>query len=396
MDFYFENDQPLELGGVAQKLDGNLQAIRLAKELTAANRPATPEEQAILARYVGWGDAALLRKLTGSEELKDLLSEDEMRSARGSSLNAHYTALPVIGAMWTALDVMGFGARPFRALDPSAGVGHFKSLTPVAMRDKAEWVEIELDSLTAQILGLLHPESKVFADGFERVNLPENWFDLVISNVPFGDYGVANQRVPGFLRKSIHDFFFANTVRLLKPGGILAFITSRYTLDKKDSSVRSWLARHLDLLAAVRLPNTAFKANAGTEVVTDVIIMRKREGENKETPVWVETGAFTRDYRSASVNRYFLEHPEMVIGIPSMTGTMYRSDGYTVESNGRDLKSEMLDALYATLPVLEWNDAPVEGAKPLPPAEQVSLVEDDPRVVGLKAIYLAAKELIAA
>ena len=184
MDFYFENDQPLELGGVAQKLDGNLQAIRLAKELTAANRPATPEEQTILARYVGWGDAALLRKLTGSEELKDLLSDDEMRSARGSSLNAHYTALPVIGAMWTALDVMGFGAHPFRALDPSAGVGHFKSLTPVAMRDKAEWVEIELDSLTAQILGLLHPESKVFADGFERVNLPENWFDLVISQRP--------------------------------------------------------------------------------------------------------------------------------------------------------------------------------------------------------------------
>ena len=395
MDFYFEKDRALDLGAPSRKFEGNLRALRLMKELIACGRAASDEEQAVLARYVGWGDSALLRQLTGSQELKNLLSDDEMRSARSSSLNAHYTALPVIGAMWTALDVMGFGARPFRALDPSSGVGHFKSLTPVAMRGKAEWVEIELDHLTAQILGLLHPESKLFAEGFERVNLPENWFDLVISNVPFGDYGVANQRVPGFLSKSIHDFFFANTVRLLKPGGILAYITSRYTLDKKDSSVRSWLARHLDLLAAVRLPNTAFKSNAGTEVVTDVIVMRKRENENKETPLWVETGAFTRDNRSANVNRYFLEHPEMVIGIPSMNGTMYRSDGYTVESNGRDLKSEMLDALYATLPMLEWNDAPVEGAKPLPSAEQVSLVEDDPRVVGLKAIYLAAKELIA-
>ena len=195
-----------------------------------------------------------------------------MRAARASSLNAHYTALPVIGAMWEAVAYLGLGLYPFRVLDPSAGVGHFKSAMPAALRDQAEWTEIELDAVTASILKLLHPESKVFAQGFETVDFPNGWFDLAISNVPFGDYGVAKQGLPAQLRKTIHDFFFANTVAFLRPGGILAYITSHYTLDKKDTAVRSWLARRLDLLAAVRLPETAFKANAGTEVVTDILI----------------------------------------------------------------------------------------------------------------------------
>ena len=289
MDFYFKNDNALNLGSASQKFENNLAAIRLAKELSASGRTASSEEQAILSHYIGWGDSALLRQFTASSEIDNLLTDDELRAARASTLNAHYTALPVIGAMWDALTYLGFGSSPFRVLDPSAGVGHFKSTMPAALRQQAEWTEIELDPVTASILKLLHPESKVFAGGFETVDFPNGWFDLAISNVPFGDYGIASRNLPAQLRKTIHDFFFANTVALLRPGGVLAYITSHYTLDKKDTAVRSWLARRLDLLAAVRLPETAFKANAGTEVVTDILIMQKRAKSRRRLPVWVET-----------------------------------------------------------------------------------------------------------
>ncbi|MBI1854998.1 MAG: hypothetical protein HYR93_03900 [Chloroflexi bacterium] len=191
MDFYFGNNQPLDLGTPSRKFENNVNAIRLAKELTACGRAASAEEQAVLSLYSGWGDSALLRKLESSQELRELLTESEFRSAKGSSLNAHYTALPVIDAMWSALTHLGFGSKPFRVIDPSAGVGHFKSTMPAALRGQADWIEIELDTLSASILKLLHPESKVFAQGFETVDLPNGWFDLAISNVPFGDYGVA-------------------------------------------------------------------------------------------------------------------------------------------------------------------------------------------------------------
>ncbi len=401
MDFYFQNDQPLDLGSPAKKFENNLQVIRLAKEIAACGRAASPDEQASFARYVGWGDSALLRQLNNSKELVQLLTEDEMRSLRGSTLNAHYTALPVIGAMWEALAFVGLGARPFRALDPSAGVGHFKSQTPVALRSQADWVEIELDSLTASILKLLHPESKVFAQGYETANLPEDWFDLVISNVPFGDYGVTKRGLPSFLRKSIHDFFFANTVSLLKPGGILAFITSRYTLDKKDGSVRAWLARHLEMLAAVRLPNNAFKENAGTEVVTDVLFMQKRFDETKDLPDWVETDFFSQNYRQTSVNRYFMQHPHMILGTQNMDGTMYKSDGYTVSSDGRNLGDAMREMLRSVLPenILNVSNDVVHEKHP---SREIAITlsapnpGDQERVNGLKAIYLVAKKLLKA
>ena len=221
MDFYVDNDQPLNLGTPTQKFENNLAIIRLAKELTASGRAASADEQAILSHYVGWGDSALLRQFTASSEIDQLLTDDELRAARASSLNAHYTALPVIGAMWDALTYLGLGSTSFRVLDPSAGVGHFKSAMPAALREQAEWTEIELDAVTASILKLLHPESKVFAQGFETVDFPNGWFDLAISNVPFGDYGVTKRDFPAQLRKTIHDFFFANTVALLRPGGSL-------------------------------------------------------------------------------------------------------------------------------------------------------------------------------
>ncbi|MDO9299936.1 MAG: hypothetical protein Q7T89_01070, partial [Anaerolineales bacterium] len=399
MEFYFDNAQALDLGTPARKYENNLQAIRLAKEITALGCAASQDEQAILARYVGWGDSALLRLLNGSKELSQLLSEDELRSLRGSSLNAHYTALPVIGAMWDALTFMGFGASPARIIDPSAGVGHFKSLMPISF--SADWAEVELDSLTASILKLLHPESRVFAEGYERVDFPRNWFDLAISNVPFGDYGVVKRELPSFLRKSIHDFFFANTVSLLRPGGVLAFITSRYTLDKKDSSVRAWLARHLDLLAAVRLPNNAFKENAGTEVVTDVIFMRKRFEENKDMPDWVETDFLSQNYRQTSINRYFMRNPQMILGVQGMDGTMYKSDGYTVHADDRILADLMKEMLRSVLPenlLNESNEVVYEEH----PSHEIEITlsapkpVDQERIDGLKSIYLTAKKLLQA
>ncbi|MBI1793437.1 MAG: hypothetical protein HYR70_04515 [Chloroflexi bacterium] len=402
MDFYFGNNQPLDLGTPSRKFENNVNAIRLAKELTACGRAASAEEQAVLSLYSGWGDSALLRKLESSQELRELLTESEFRSAKGSSLNAHYTALPVIDAMWSALTHLGFGSKPFRVIDPSAGVGHFKSTMPAALRGQADWIEIELDTLSASILKLLHPESKVFAQGFETVDLPNGWFDLAISNVPFGDYGVAGRDLPPYLRKTIHDFFFANTVSLLHPGGILAFVTSRYTLDKKDDSVRKWLARRLDLLAAVRLPNTAFKENAGTEVVTDILIMQKRAEEAKDFPSWVSTDFFQKNYRQTNLNRCYKQHPKMVLGKQSMTGTMYHSDSYTVEPDDRKLEDAIRDALCSALPA-NILSATIDEIKPVKkPAGEIAITlstlnpAEQERVDGLKAIYLAAKKLLKA
>lgn len=355
-DFYFQTGQLLDLGTPKQRFENNKQAIQLAKELRSTGRKALPEELSILSKYAGWGDSRLASRV---HELTDLLTEDELRSARSSTLNAHYTALPVIGAMWEAALGLGFGERPFRALDPSAGIGHFKSMTPESLRDKVDWTEIELDGLTATILKALHPNSRIFNTGFEAANLPDGMFDLAISNVPFGDYGVFSKNLPKYLTNSIHDFFFANTWSLLRPGGVLLYITSRFTLDKKDDRVRKWLARRFDLLAAVRLPETAFEENAGTKVVTDILIMRKRTKETEEVPLWVNTGVFKPDYRAATINQYYLEHPDMIIGVPSMDGRMYQSDGYTVLPAGLDLPAELSRTFKRVLTRLE----PVASSK---------------------------------
>jgi hypothetical protein len=213
--------------------------------------------------------------------------------------------------------------------------------------------------LTATILKALHPNSRVFNMGFEAVNLPDGMFDLAISNVPFGDYGVFSKRLPKYLTNPIHDFFFANTWSLLRPGGVLMNITSRFTLDKKDDRVRKWLARRFDLLAALRLPETAFEENAGTKVVTDILIMRKRIEETEEAPLWVKTGVFKPDHRAATVNQYYLEHPDMIIGVPSMDGRMYQSDGYTVLPAGINLPAELSRTFKRVLTKLE----PVSSSK---------------------------------
>jgi N12 class adenine-specific DNA methylase len=397
-DFYFQLGQPLDLGTPKQRFEKNKEAIQLAKELSSTGRNAMPEELELLSKYVGWGDSRLASLV---HELSDLLTEDELRSVRGSTLNAHYTALPVIGAMWEAALQLGFGERPFRALDPSAGIGHFKSMTPESLREKVDWTEIELDGLTATILKALHPNSRVFNMGFEAANLPDGMFDLAISNVPFGDYGVFSKKLPKYLTNPIHDFFFANTWSLLRPGGVLMYITSRFTLDKKDDRVRKWLARRFDLLAAVRLPETAFEENAGTKVVTDILIMQKRIEETEEVPLWVNTGVFKPDYRAATVNQYYLEHPDMIIGVPSMDGRMYQSDGYTVLPAGMDLPAELSRIFKRVLTRLEPVASPKnEEAIPVHFSDDTVISSRTPAmpVVASKLmeIHDAAKKLIRA
>lgn len=396
-DFYFQPGQRLDPGLPKQRFENNKRAILLAKELASTGREASPEELAALSMYVGWGDTRVSRSLW---ELDGILTDEEKRAARGSTLNAHYTALPVIGAMWEAVMQLGFGERPFRALDPSAGIGHFKSMTPEPLRGLADWTEIELDGLTASILKVLHPNSRVLNEGFEAANLPDGMFDLAISNVPFGNYGVVSRKLPKHLTNPIHDFFFANTWSLLRPGGVLMYITSRFILDKKDDRARRWLANRFDLLTAVRLPETAFVENAGTSVVTDILIMRKRAEETEEVPLWVNTGVFKPDSRSAIVNQYYLEHPDMIIGKPSMNGRMYQSDGYTVLPGELDLSAELTRIFKATLKRLD----------PLAPSSKAdentvcflgdnvipSTAPASPMAAKLMEIHDAAKRLIRA
>lgn len=408
MDFYFPYPvEPLTWSGPAEKSRTNMEAIRIAREIQATGRQASPEELETLSRYVGWGDTAVLNYAIEKLDIRGLLSRDEFSAVSASALNAHYTALPVISAIWHGLKYLGAWKRPLRVLDPSAGTGHFKSAMPPAIQGQCDWVEIEIEPLTASILAALHPSSRVFAQGYETVNLPKNWFDLAVSNVPFGDYPVHFEGMPQALRAAIHDFFFARTVDLLRPGGVMAFITSRYTLDKKDQDVRQYLARHCDLLGAVRLPNNTFKANAGTEVVTDIIFLRKRSGENREMPDWVNTEDVRMQHPDYSyhrplipVNRYFIEHPENILGMPSLAGTMYRGGEYTVlPQPDCDLYDIIAETLSRTLPkdILQDDEKPVEEERT---ETQVVVVggklnaEQTARVEAMRAIYKAARELI--
>jgi N12 class adenine-specific DNA methylase len=414
MDFYFTNTAPLTWSGPMDKAKGNLAAIQLVRQLQAENRPATPEEQASLSRYVGWGHTEVLNYALDKLDLLTLISEDEWDAVKASTLNAHYTALPVIAAIWRGFERLGaLKLDSLNVLDPSAGVGHFKSMMPESLRDKASWVEVELDKVTATILTALHPASKVFGAGYEDVNLPKGHFDVVMSNVPFGNYPVAFDGLPRHLRTSIHDFFFARSLDLLRPGGVMAFITSRYTLDKKDDLMRKHLAEHCDLLAAVRLPNNAFTSNAGTEVVTDLLFLRKRFAPNRELPAWADVRQETlqhheRDWAAEKfwLNRHYLHHPECVLGKPAASGTMYRNYEYTVLPDERDLGEAISARLEAFLPEdLLAEPVPTLAAQTQPlmltssqAVEQVQLVSvpEPARVTAMREIYATARELLQA
>lgn len=378
IDFSFAATDNLDdLGTTVTKYDNNVAALRLLKELEAEERAeATLHEQTILSRYTGWGDSTLLKRafpngvspyLPPSEELKELLAPDELKALRASSLNAHYTTIPIIRAIYggllhTGLHRLHEGAKNtrLRVLEPAAGIGHFIGAMPPELQAASECAAIELDPLSARITKLLYPNVRMFAEGFETASLPANWFDLVISNVPFGNYKVCDPEVrEHFLRAAIHDYYFAKALRVTKPGGVIAFITSRYTLDKQDNRLRAYIARHAELLAAVRLPNDAFTKNAGTQVVTDVIILRKRSvpaTESKEQAVWLEAQDTTVLHESGTpmsitLNRIFIQDASLMLGqaIVAAHG-MYGRNEFTVKGDGRDLAASLEETLCRVLP----------------------------------------------
>ncbi len=337
-------DPDLGAGGPKAKYQANVTAIRLLKQLETENRTATAEEQDTLSRYVGWGGIPQAFE-SGNErwsaeyaELKDLLTPAEYEAARSSTLNAHYTAPVIIQSMYDAVGRMGL--EPKTVLEPAMGVGNFFGLLPEQMKN-ASLYGVELDSITGRIAKQLYPEAHITVDGFERVNFADNRFDLAVGNVPFGNYQLAD---PRYNKEHffIHDFFFAKTLDKVRPGGIVAFVTSKGTMDKANTAVREYLAQRADLLGAVRLPNNAFSKNAGTEVTSDIIFLQKRETPPQYLPDWVEVGQ-TAD--GVPVNKYFEQHPEMVLGTMAWETGMYGQETACVPLPGADLKEQLAEAI---------------------------------------------------
>ena len=322
-------DDDLGTGGVKAKFRANMAAINLLKELEFEGAQATPEQQEILSRYVGWGglaDAFDESKDNWKDEFAELyaaLTPEEYAAARASTLNAHYTSPTVIKAIYEAVGNMGF--QTGNILEPAMGVGNFFGLLPQEMQGSRLY-GVELDSITGRIAKQLYPKADITVAGFETTDR-RDFFDLAIGNVPFGQYQV-NDRAYNKLGFSIHDYFFAKTLDQVRPGGVIAFVTSRYTMDKQSPEVRKYIAQRAELLGAIRLPNNAFKANAGTEVVSDIIFLQKRDRPIDIEPDWVHLGENEDGF---SINQYFIDHPEMVLGRQTSESTQYGRQDFTVE-----------------------------------------------------------------
>ena len=318
----------MNLGGPKARFQSNLEAIKLLKSLEETAGQAMPEQQQVLARYVGWGglaDAFEESKASWHkeyEQLKQVLTPEEYMSARASVLNAHYTSATVIQSIYVALSHMGFSGG--RILEPACGVGKMFGMLPENMRE-SQLFGVELDSISGRIARQLYPKAKITVAGFETFNKP-NFFDVVIGNVPFGQYQVDDKSY-NKLGFSIHNYFLAKSIDQVHPGGIVACVTSRYTLDAKDSTVRRYLAQRAELLGAIRLPNTAFVANAGTSVVSDILFLQKRERVIDVAPEWTQLGHSEDGFL---INQYFVDHPEMVLGIQTSSNTQYGRQEYTV------------------------------------------------------------------
>ena len=322
-------DDNLGIGGAKAKFRANMAAINLLKELEFEGLQASPEQQEILSRYVGWGglaDAFDENKPNWADEFAELyatLSPEEYAAARASTLNAHYTSPTVIKAIYEAVGSMGF--QTGNILEPAMGVGNFFGLLPQEMQGSRLY-GVELDSITGRIAKQLYPKADIAVAGFETTDR-RDFFDIVIGNVPFGQYQV-NDRAYNKLGFSIHNYFFAKTLDQVRPGGVVAFVTSRYTMDAKDSAARKYIAQRADLLGAIRLPNNAFKANAGTEVVSDIIFLQKRDRPIDIEPNWVHLGENEDGF---SINQYFIDNPEMVLGRQTSESTQYSRQDFTVE-----------------------------------------------------------------
>jgi N12 class adenine-specific DNA methylase len=349
-------------GGLAKKYRDNIAAIRILKALAAESRKATPDERKQIARYVGWGalkgvfDPQNKQWAKEFAELRGLLTDAEYKAARASTLNAHYTAPVVVSGIYQALERMGFAAG--RVLEPAVGTGNFFGLMPAAMRKRSQLHGVELDPLTSQIAAALYPSARVArAMGFQDFQAPAEYFDLAVGNPPFGSEPIVDDDRSPYSGFSIHNYFFAKSIDKLRPGGLLAMVVSHNFLDAKNEAARQWIADRANLVAAVRLPRTAFKENAGTEVVTDIVVFQKRaigEAADPAAAGWVKAGqltltnAKTGEPTQHSVSGYFLSNPDSVLGTSAAAGSMYRAGEYTVEPNG-DL-AQQLKTWAASLP----------------------------------------------
>ncbi len=337
-------DDHLGEGGAKQKYARNIEAIRTLFRLEEEHRGATAEEQQVLSQYVGWGglaDAFDPGKDSWAKEyaeLKGLLSEDEYAAARSSTLNANYTSPTVIRGIYDAVERMGF--RSGNILEPSMGVGNFFGMLPDTMQDSRLY-GVELDSITGRIAKKLYPQADITVAGFETTDRCD-FYDLAVGNVPFGNYKV-NDKAYNKLGFSIHNYFFAKAIDQVRPGGVVAFVTSRYTMDSKDSTARKHMAERADLLGAIRLPNNAFKANAGTDVVSDIIFLQKRDRPADIEPAWVQLGKTEDDF---AINQYFVDHPEMILGELTTESTQYGREELTVAPiEGAVLADQLAEAV---------------------------------------------------
>ena len=352
-------DDDLGIGGPKQKFARNIEAIRTLFKLEEEHRGATAEEQQVLSQYVGWGglaDAFDPNKDGWAKEcaeLKGLLSEDEYAAARSSTLNAHYTSPTVIHAIYDAVEKIGF--RSGNILEPSMGVGNFFGMLPDTMQDSRLY-GVELDSITGRIAQKLYPQADITVAGFETTDR-RDFYDLAVGNVPFGNYKVADKAYNKF-GFSIHNYFFAKAIDQVRPGGIVAFVTSRYTMDSKDSTARKHMAERADLLGAIRLPNNAFRANAGTDVVSDIIFLQKRDRPADIEPAWVQLGKTGDGF---AINQYFVDHPEMVLGELTTESTQYGREELTVAPIGG---ANLADQLAEAVQHIEGNYTAVEIAAP--------------------------------
>ena len=366
-------DDNLGIGGAKAKFRMNMDAIHTLKQIESENRHATPEEQEVLSKYAGWGglaDAFDDSKENWRNEYSELLSAltlEEYAAARSSTLNAHYTSPTVIKAIYEAVGNMGFTAG--NILEPSMGVGNFFGLLPQEMSG-SKLYGVELDSITGRIAKQLYPNADITVAGFETTDR-RDFFDLAVGNVPFGQYKV-NDKAYNKLNFSIHDYFFAKALDQVRPGGVIAFITSRYTMDKESPDVRKYIAERADLLGAIRLPNNAFKANAGTEVVSDILFLQKRDHPQVIEPDWVHLGVNSDGF---AINSYFIDHPEMILGRMTSENTQYGRQDFTVEPiEGLGLADQLHDAVKyirgtyveAELPDLGENEA-IDASIPADP-----------------------------
>ena len=338
-DFHITDDA-LGHGTPSEKYAANAAAIRTLKQIEAEERLATPEEQEILSRYVGWGGLANCFEQTSPhyEELKSLLDSEEYAAARASSLTAFYTPPVVIRGIYKALSQMGFTQG--NILEPSCGTGNFLGLLPADMAGSKAY-GVELDSISGRIAGQLYQNASISVNGFETVQMPDSFFDVAVGNVPFGDFKVLDKRYDKH-HWLIHDYFFGKTLDKVRPGGIVAFITSKGTLDKENSAVRKYLAQRADLIGAIRLPDNTFKRNAGTEVTSDIIFLQKRDHITDLEPDWVHLDT---DENGIRMNSYFVQHPEMILGDMVMESTRFGPDSACKAREGEDLSEQLANAI---------------------------------------------------